>query len=143
MSLLLIRPYRGEKDDKALYEAYHIFLKDHFGFEEYSFEKWKITIKAVTSFKEADLWQLAWIDQKLVGFCMSAIYPYLRNYKEAEIIYLAVHPDYRRQGIGSQLLNVILSLIKSKGIRRINVYVDKNNDSLSFYQRFGFFEENS
>lgn len=39
MSLLLIKSYRGEKDGKALYEAYHIFLKDHFGFEGYSFDK--------------------------------------------------------------------------------------------------------
>ncbi len=57
---------------------------------------------------------------------------------DAYIQDLVVHPDYQNRGIGTELMNRMISYLKTKGIYMISVIYD---DSLSpFYNRFGFAE---
>jgi len=58
---------------------------------------------------------------------------------EAHIATLAVHPEYRRKGIGSRLLKRALVEAVGKGARRAMLEVRANNIiAQSMYQRFGF-----
>lgn len=55
------------------------------------------------------------------------------------IITLDVHPDHRRKGLGENLLNYSISLIKKKGYKKVYLEVDKNNfPALKLYKKLNF-----
>lgn len=61
--------------------------------------------------------------------------------EEAHITLLAVHPDYRREGLGLLLLSALLRLAKMRGLERATLEVRaSNHTALSLYQKFGFQE---
>jgi predicted N-acetyltransferase YhbS len=47
-----------------------------------------------------------------------------------------VHPDYQGQGIGTELINRMISLLKQNHIYMISVIFDENLKE--FYNKFGF-----
>nr|WP_216862502.1 GNAT family N-acetyltransferase [Polynucleobacter sp. 71A-WALBACH] len=49
---------------------------------------------------------------------------------------MAVLPDYRRQGIGMQLLSTLLELSKSLGITQLELHAQLS--AIAFYEQFGF-----
>ena len=52
---------------------------------------------------------------------------------------MVVLPDYRAQGVGSQLLQEALNEAKRLGCLRVSLLTDGNNDKAhAFYQRLGF-----
>lgn len=52
---------------------------------------------------------------------------------------MVVHPDHRRRGAGSKLLQAAIDFAKSVGCRRITLLTDQTNKSAQrFYKRFGF-----
>ena len=52
---------------------------------------------------------------------------------------IAVYPDFRGQGLGTQLLNVVSSIAKSRGCKRIVLDVEtKKKGAIGLYQKFGF-----
>ena len=52
---------------------------------------------------------------------------------------IAVHPDFRRQGIGRSLIEAMESICKRKGYRHIVLEVRGDNEvARSFYQVMGF-----
>ncbi len=58
---------------------------------------------------------------------------------EAHIATIAVHPEYRRQGIGSQLLRFALRESLGKGVRLFTLEVrDQNETAQALYRSFGF-----
>jgi len=58
---------------------------------------------------------------------------------EVHIATLAVHPDFREQGIGSQLLATALKTSIQKGANQSALEVRSNNAAAqNLYQRFGF-----
>lgn len=60
---------------------------------------------------------------------------------DAYIQDLIVHPDFQGHGIGTELMNRMLSFLKSRHIYMISVIFD---DALrAFYKRFGFTEMRS
>ncbi|MBI4459169.1 MAG: ribosomal protein S18-alanine N-acetyltransferase [Acidobacteria bacterium] len=73
-------------------------------------------------------------DGCLAGFvCFRAVM------EETELLNLAVHPSYRRQGIGSFLVKQVLLEAAGKGAEHIFLEVsDKNDAALELYARLGF-----
>jgi ribosomal protein S18 acetylase RimI-like enzyme len=55
------------------------------------------------------------------------------------LYYVAVHPDFQKQGIGAALIQAAEVWLKSKGVRKINVLIRDNNlDAVGFYKALGF-----
>lgn len=72
-------------------------------------------------------------DDMLIGYidCVS------NGVTDAYIQDLMVHPAHQGKGIGTELMNRIICLLKEKQIYMVSVIFD---DSLKpFYERFGFF----
>lgn len=58
---------------------------------------------------------------------------------EADILNIAVHPDYRRKGIGGALLDAILCYAAQTGVTTLNLEVRCSNESAaSLYRSRGF-----
>ncbi|MBU0701134.1 ribosomal protein S18-alanine N-acetyltransferase [bacterium] len=58
---------------------------------------------------------------------------------EAHIVNLAVHPEFRRQGMGGMLLKNILDMAKQKGALKATLEVRETNTPANLlYERLGF-----
>jgi ribosomal-protein-alanine N-acetyltransferase len=58
---------------------------------------------------------------------------------EVHIVTFAVHPKFRRQGIGTKLLRCALNLTKSLGAKKVTLEVRVSNlPAQSLYKKFGF-----
>lgn len=69
-----------------------------------------------------------------VGMCGLLIGPF-----EAEVMNVAVHPDYRGQGIAGQLMQALLEAGAAKGVREYTLEVRASNASaIHIYEKCGF-----
>lgn len=57
----------------------------------------------------------------------------------AQLIYLYVHPQYRRKGLGSELMREFLKACRKKSVKYIDVHAPKS--AAGFYTQFRFKEE--
>ena len=58
---------------------------------------------------------------------------------EADMMNIAVHPDYRRQGIGRDLVLALSDALKEKGIRGLMLEVRASNaPAIALYEQLGF-----
>ena len=66
----------------------------------------------------------------------------IRGYIAAAIpvIVIAVHADYRRHGIGDQLLGGLLEYAARQEIDKISLMVSKDNHAVKLYRKCGFVE---
>ncbi len=61
----------------------------------------------------------------------------IRN--EAHLVTFAVHPSFRRKGLGSQLLQYLLKKIEKQNLDKVTLEVRSSNSTAQkFYQEFGF-----
>jgi ribosomal protein S18 acetylase RimI-like enzyme len=51
---------------------------------------------------------------------------------------MAVYENYRGQGIGTQLLHRMLSLLRTQGYEKVSLSVQKENRAVNMYRRAGF-----
>ena len=51
---------------------------------------------------------------------------------------ISLYPDYRGQGIGTQLLRQMMELLRQKGYVQVSLSVQKENYALRMYQKAGF-----
>ena len=73
-------------------------------------------------------------DRRAIGFCS-----FWRILDELHINNLAVLPEFRRNGIGSVLLDFVLKEGVELGARRATLEVRRSNDAARLlYERFGF-----
>ena len=58
---------------------------------------------------------------------------------EADMMNVAVHPDYRRQGIGRELVTGLVSALKEKGVYSLALEVRASNaPAIALYEQMGF-----
>jgi len=71
-------------------------------------------------------------DGKVVGFVMGELYmgEYGIFQEEAKLDTIGVDPDYRKRGIGEQLINEFMDHLKSIGVKKVNTLVDWNDSKL-------------
>lgn len=106
-------------------------------------------IPTVVAHLETQLGRYFWVaecDEQIVGFAYGnvqtsqglAVIPAGEQYLVIEEIY--VHADHRAQGIGGKLLDRLLDLAESEGIRRSLVHSATKDWQriVGFYERHGF-----
>lgn len=82
------------------------------------------------------LWLVALDDQKVVGYIGSQTV-----LGETDMMNIAVHPDYRRQGIANQLILTLIQLLTEHGSHSLMLEVRVSNEpAISVYQNLGFAE---
>ncbi|MFQ5850999.1 MAG: ribosomal protein S18-alanine N-acetyltransferase [Candidatus Binatia bacterium] len=77
---------------------------------------------------------LAWVGRRIVGYII-----YWQLPGEVDIHNLAVHPAYRRQGIGRSLLRAAVHEARNRGSSRVTLEVRKSNEAAQrLYQSLSF-----
>ena len=78
--------------------------------------------------------KVALFDENIIGYMCA---DYLHH--EARILNLAVHPDFRRRGVATMLLNDIKSELKTRGCVFLYLKVrESDTGARQFYERLGF-----
>lgn len=81
--------------------------------------------------------KVAVFDKNIIGYICGN---YLHH--ESRILNLAVHPDFRRQGVATILMNEAMRELKKKGCVFMYLKVRiSNTDAQKFYELFGFKSE--
>ena len=81
-----------------------------------------------------DLCLAAVVDARIAGYVLTRILPGI-----GDLASLAIHPAYRRRGIGKALLDETERRVKTYGVNEINLEVRKTNrPGLAFWQGMGF-----
>lgn len=77
---------------------------------------------------------------KIIGCCMLRLIkkPKTKNNKSFILTLLCVEPEYRRQGIGTQIFNMIIDLFKKKYKKEIIIYTHSLYNKKLFYEYLGF-----
>jgi ribosomal protein S18 acetylase RimI-like enzyme len=90
-----------------------------------------------------DTYLVAEVGQAVAGFLRLATpTPLPENAHVLEVSALAVHPDYRRSGVGSALLSAAVQHGRSRGARKLSLRVlDTNEAAVALYERNGFQRE--
>ena len=71
---------------------------------------------------------------RLAGYCCFWVI-----FNEVHIMNLAVHPDWKRKGIGSRLVEETLSISRDNGVKKVHLEVRQSNDQARrLYEKFGF-----
>lgn len=87
--------------------------------------------KAVNDYFDADCYTVYVTEG---GFC--AI---MQNLDSADLLDIAVLPDYRKCGRGAALMQFMINDLAKKGVSQIFLEVRKSNDSaIALYKKFGF-----
>jgi hypothetical protein len=86
---------------------------------------------------QRELFIVAEIDEKVIGTAMAG-YDGHRGW----VYYVAVHPDYRRQGVGRTLMKKVEVELSEMGCPKLNLQVRGNNRSaVEFYKNLGYVVE--
>lgn len=78
-------------------------------------------------------------DGKIVGAVWVRLmddYGHLDN--QTPSLAISLYPDYRGQGIGTQLLRQMMELLRQEGYAQVSLSVQKANYALRMYQKAGF-----
>lgn len=74
-------------------------------------------------------------DTPVVGYCC-----FWLIFGEIHIMNLAVHPDHRRQRVACRLVEEILAVGRTQGIKKLHLEVRKSNDpARKLYEKYGFY----
>ena len=115
--------------------------------KEYMFNmNWALTEQGYNNYKsniDHDWIYVACVDNKIIGYMTCWINkkrPWL-EYDVLEIGNLYIQKEYRRLGIGTELINKAKSLCKEKGIRFLKIDVlEDDKEAQSFYQKHGLYK---
>jgi len=120
----------GEEDSVSVIEI-HDLCKNRFQFRELTPE-FLSELSHMPEFK----FVVAVLDGRVIGFAGVMFYETL---KLSEFGPVAVHPDYRNRGIGSEFIKYLLEFLMSKKITGITVRVKSDNPvAIKFFEKFGF-----
>lgn len=73
-------------------------------------------------------------DRDIIGFVIG-----ITQRKEGHILVIAVRDDFKRKGIGTVLMQKLISVYKKNGITRLRLEVRESNiAAISMYRKLGF-----
>jgi len=116
-----------EEDLLSLIELDKICIKE----EEFHKKQWEYLL-----LKAKSVVFIASIDNNIIGSIVILLRKHIAN---ARIYILNVHPEYRRAGVGSLLMDVTLKFLKDKGYKKVTIETGINNQAaLNLYLSRGF-----
>ena len=75
-----------------------------------------------------------WQDETLLGFAVCMI-----TLDEAELLLIAIAPEFQRQKLGSQLMEAVLQELRGQGVQKLFLEVRESNEAAcGFYIRHQF-----
>lgn len=89
--------------------------------------------------KRGDFCLVAEVENKIVGAAWSRIindYGHIDN--ETPSLSISLYNEYRGLGIGTELMNQLLDLLKNKGFKQSSLSVQKANYASKMYRKLGF-----
>jgi ribosomal protein S18 acetylase RimI-like enzyme len=95
--------------------------------------------------REGDIAVVAHVDSHRAGVAWYRFYTDdnpIRGYIDDTIpvLVIAVHRDYRRQGIGKRLIEWLIDHASTQNIQHISLMVSKDNPAMQLYRKCGFHE---
>ena len=97
-------------------------------------DPWSVTSIETELTSRLSLWFVAMEGDTVVGYVGSQTV-----IDESDMMNLAVHPDYRRQGIGEALVDALAERLRSKGSKTLTLEVrDSNAPAIALYEKLGF-----
>ena len=114
-------------DEKGVQEFTEMFLAS--GVEPRSIEPRECTLE------EFGCHFFAEVEGKIVGrVFLDTLYP-----PYAELVNLLVHPDYRKKGVGSALVQACIDLAQKRSCSLIHLFAEYDNQiAMKLYSKFGF-----
>jgi len=90
--------------------------------------------------KIPDLSFVAEVDGEVQGFLLARRDYFGEPFSEEGMIHvLGVEPDYRRQGIATQMINALVEACQEKKLNAVRIMVDEKDDQLqSLFQKLSF-----
>lgn len=89
--------------------------------------------------KRGDFCLVAEVENKIVGAAWSRI---INDYghidSETPSLSISLYNEYRGLGIGTELMNQLLDLLKNKGFKQSSLSVQKANYASKMYRKLGF-----
>jgi len=83
---------------------------------------------------QSNLFFVAFYEEQCIGTAMSGF-----DGHRGWIYYLAVHPEYRRNGVGKKLMQTVEAELANIGYTKLNLQVRQNNsDVVKFYKKLGY-----
>ncbi|MFC1550529.1 GNAT family acetyltransferase [Candidatus Neomarinimicrobiota bacterium] len=122
-----IRPYTNE-DENLVLALWRLSFPDapsHNNFIE------DINRKLTT---QGNLFFVAFYEEKPIGTAMSGF-----DGHRGWIYYLAVHPNFRRFGVGKKLMQTVETELANIGCTKLNLQIRQNNSNVvEFYKKLGY-----
>ena len=82
---------------------------------------------------------VAEVEKKIVGAVWVRImHDYGHIDDETPSLAISLYKEYRRQGIGTNMMKEMLSLLKTHGYKRVSLSVQKANYAAKIYRKIGF-----
>ena len=82
---------------------------------------------------------VAEVEKKVVGAVwVRIIHDYGHIDDETPSLAISLYKEYRGQGIGTDMMKEMLSLLKTHGYKRVSLSVQKANYAANLYQKIGF-----
>ena len=132
-----LRAYRPDIDEPDLRTTINEVFRDDPFFHEVSPERFRADYLQTRGY-DPSLWLLAWHDGELAGFALAL--PERAGDRELGWIEsFGVQRRWRRRGLGEALLRAAFAELYSRGLRRVGLGVDAENETgaLSLYERVG------
>lgn len=99
-------------------------------------DPWSETSIASELNNKLSLWMVAVDDEKVIGYVGSQTV-----LGETDMMNIAVHPDYRKQGIGTALIVGLIDALELRGSHSLMLEVrSSNTPAISVYEKLGFVE---
>lgn len=134
---LEFRDFDPARDLEAAYQVEQAAFADHWGFTPDALENWREYFVNIPNF-DASLWTMAWHGNEPAGIAIC------RPFSEEEadlgwVNILAVRREYRKNGLGSALLQHSFARFQAKGYRRAGLGVDTASptNAVALYERAG------
>ena len=125
--MMIIRPYESADLDEVIALWKVVFPNAPAHNDPFSDIQYKLKIQPELFFVAAD-------DDNLVGTAMSGF-----DGHRGWVYYVAVHPDYRRRGIGTALMKEVERALVKMGCPKLNLQIRAGNAQVqSFYDSLGY-----